>query len=188
MELRVKLKREYESKTETLTLVNYKRDLFRCVNITYPRDWDCDKLDVFIQVFHDMHVRKPFYREDCSALLMKDNLEVIKRLGYRVVAINQLYGYIVRKDGKFLYYNLARYTSVGGISLTYIYKPSSTSGYGSMQGGESGYNFGFTEFSNEMLDDMMDSPKLYGNVKHYKDFSEFCQRESRFCKALKKYL
>ncbi len=53
------MKREYESKTETLTLVNHERGLRRCVNITYPRDWDCEKLNVFVQYFHDMHVRKP---------------------------------------------------------------------------------------------------------------------------------
>lgn len=88
MELEVKLKREYESKTETLVLINYKRDLRRCVNITYPRDWDCEKLDVFIQNFHDVHVRKILFMSEWSSLLMKDRLEEIKKLGYRVIAIN----------------------------------------------------------------------------------------------------
>lgn len=113
MELEVKLKRKYESKTETFVLINYKRDLRRCVNITYPRDWDCEKLDVFIQNFHDVNVRKPLYVSEWSSLLMKNRLEEIKKLGYRVIAINQLHGYIVRKDGKFLSYQLAKYTSEG---------------------------------------------------------------------------
>ena len=141
MELEVKLKRKYESKTETFVLINYKIDLRRCVNITYPRDWDCEKLDVFIHNFHDVNVRKPLYVSEWSSLLMKNRLEEIKKLGYRVIAINQLYGYIVRKDGKFLYYQLAKYTSEGGISLTYQYVPSRTHGSGSIQCGESGYNF-----------------------------------------------
>ena len=188
MELEVKLKREYESKTETLVLINYKRDLRRCVNITYPRDWDCEKLDVFIQNFHDVHVRKILFMSEWSSLLMKDRLEEIKKLGYRVIAINQLHGYIVRKDGKFLSYHLAKYTSEGGISLIYNYVHLEKQGSGAIQGGESGYNFGFTEFSKEMLDDMMDCPKLYGNVKHYKDFTEFCKRKSKFYSVLKKYI
>lgn len=186
MELKVKLKREFKSKTETLVLVSYKRDLHRCVNITYPRDWDCDKLDTFLNEFHDIHVRKPFGM-DCSSLLMKDRLEEIKGLGYRVVAINQLYGYIVREDGKFLSYSLAKYTTTGGISLSYKYKPSRAQGSGSIQGGESGYNFGFTEFSNELLDNMIDHPRLYGKVEHYKDFKEYC-RESRLYGILAKFI
>lgn len=119
---------------------------------------------------------------------MKNRLEEIKKLGYRVIAINQLHGYIVRKDGKFLSYQLAKYTSEGGISLTYRYVPSRTHGSGAIQGGESGYNFGFTEFSKEMLDDMMDCPKLYGTVKHYKDFTEFCKRNSKFYRSLEKFI
>ena len=119
---------------------------------------------------------------------MKNRLEEIKKLGYRVIAINQLHGYIVRKDGKFLSYQLAKYTSEGGISLTYQYVPSRTHGSGAIQGGESGYNFGFTEFSKEMLNDMMDCPKLYGNVKHYKDFTEFCKRNSKFYSSLEKFI
>lgn len=186
MELEVKLKRKYESKTETLVLINYKRDLRRCVNITYPRDWDCEKLDVFIQNFHDVNVRKPLYVSEWSSLLMKNRLEEIKKLGYRVIAINQLHGYIVRKDGKFLSYQLAKYTSEGGISLTYKYVPSRTHGSGAIQGGESGYNFGFTEFSKEMLNDMMDHPKLYGKVEHYKDFNEYRQLNAGLTKSLKK--
>lgn len=188
MELKVKLKRDYESKTETLVVVSYKKDLHRCVNITYPRSWDCDKLDTFVNTFHDIHVRKPFYREDCNSLLMKDNLETIKNLGYRVIAINQLHGYIVRKDGKFLSYCLGKYPSNGGIYFTYNYKPSRTEGKGAIQGGENVYNFGYNEFSNEMIDQMMDHPKLYGKVQHYKDFKEYCQRESTFCEALKKFM
>lgn len=187
MELNIKLKREYQSKTEPLTLVNYERDLHRCVNITYPRDWDRNKLDAFIQTFHDMHVRKPFI-EDYSSLLMKNKLEKIKMLGYRVVAINQLHGYVVRKDGKFLRYCLAKYTSEGGISFSYKYKPSRAHGTGAIQGGESGYNFGFTEFSNELLDDMMDRPKLYGKVERYKNFKDFCKRESIFYSSLEKFI
>lgn len=188
MELEVKLKRKYESKTETLILINYKRDLRRCVNITYPRDWDCEKLDTFIQSFHDIHVRKPLYTSEWGALLMKNRLEEIKELGYRVIAIKQTYGYIVRKDGKFLSYQLARYTSEGGISLTYNYKPSAKHGAGAIQGGESGYNFGFTEFSKEMLDEMMDYPKLYGKVERYKDFSDYCKRESKRYSYLEKFI
>ena len=187
MELKVKLKRKFESKTETLVLVSNKGDLQRCVNVTYPRDWDCDKLDTFLNTFHDIHVRKP-YGADCSALLMKDRLEAIKGLGYRVVAINRLYGYIVRKDGKFLSYSLAKYTTNGGICLPYKYRPSRMHGTGSIQGGESGYNFGFTEFSNELLDNMIDHPRLYGKVEHYKDFKEYCQRESIRYKYLAKFI
>lgn len=188
MELEVKLKRKYEYKTETFVLINYKRDLRRCVNITYPRDWDCEKLDVFIQNFHDVNVRKPLYVSEWSSLLMKNRLEEIKKLGYRVIAINQLHGYIVRKDGKFLSYQLAKYTSEGGISLTYQYVPSRTHGSGAIQGGESGYNFGFTEFSKEMLNDMMDHPKLYGKVEHYKDFNEYRQLNAGREKSLKKII
>ena len=51
MELKVKLKREYESKTETFVLINYKRDLRRCVHITYPRDWDCESLMCSFRTF-----------------------------------------------------------------------------------------------------------------------------------------
>lgn len=188
MELKVKIKRDYESKTETLVLINYKRGLQRCVNITYPRDWDCDKLDIFIQMFHDIHVRKPFYREDYGSLLMKGKLEKIKELGYRVIAISQLYGFIVRKDGKFLSYNLAKYTSEGGVCLSYKYKYSRTHGTGAIQGGEDGYNLGFTEFSNKMLDDMMDHPKLYGKVEHYKNFNEFCKEEYILHSTLEKFI
>ena len=141
MEIEVKLKRKYESKTETLILINYKRDLRRCVNITYPRDWDCEKLEKKNHLFFDILVRKPLYMSELGALLMKNRLEEIKELGYRGIAIKQTNGYIVRKDGKFLYYQLARYTSEGGISLTYNYKPSAKHGKGAIQGGESGYNF-----------------------------------------------
>lgn len=46
--------------------------------------------------------------------------------------------------------------------------------------------FGFTEFSKEMLNDMMDHPKLYGKVEHYKDFNEYRQLNAGREKALKK--
>ncbi len=118
---------------------------------------------------------------------MKDNLEEIKQLGYRVVAVSQQYGYIVRKDGKFLEYGLAKYTSNGGIYFTYAYKPSRTQGSGAVQGEEDVYNFGYKEFSNKMIDKMMDFPRVYGKVERYNDFREFCKCKSRHCGLLKRY-
>lgn len=187
MKLEVKLKRDYKSKTESLVLVNYDRDIQRMVNITYPKDWDCEKLNFHIQQSHDAHVRRP-YASDYSSLVMKDNLQKIKRLGYRVIAINRLYGYIVRRDGKFLRYGLAKHTTAGGVYFTYAYVPSRSHGNGAIQGGEEAYNFGNTDFSTEQIDKMMDSPKLYGKVEHYKNFKEFCKREYRYFSALGKFI
>lgn len=187
MELKVKLKRDYPSKTETLVLVNYERTLQRIVRVTYPRYWDCEELCIFIQQFHDMRIRKP-YSDECSLNRMKDILESVKGLGYQVIAINRRYGYIVRNDGKFLAYHMGRYSSKGGICLTYKYKPSVTQGSGTIQGGESAYNFGYTEFNRKMIDEMMEHPKLYGRVEHYKDFREFCKHERRFNSVLGKFI
>lgn len=113
---------------------------------------------------------------------MKDNLEKIKKLGYRVISLTQTYGYILRKDGKFLSYILSIYSYEGGIKFIYNYKPSRSQGMGSVQGD---HEFGYHEFSNEMIDKMMDHPKLYGKVEHYKDFNEYCQLNAGREKSLK---
>lgn len=186
MEVKVKIKRNYEPKSTLAVLINYKRGLQRLVKFIYPDDWDIDMLDLYINSHSEFNVRNVRFSEDISMMRMKDNLEEIKKLGYRVISLTQTYGYILRKDGKFLSYQLAKYTSEGGISLTYQYVPSRTHGSGAIQGGESGYNFGFTEFSKEMLNDMMDHPKLYGKVEHYKDFNEYRQLNAGREKALKK--
>ena len=39
-----------------------------------------------------------------------------------------------------------------------------------------------------MLNDMMDHPKLYGKVEHYKDFNEYIQLNAGREKALKKII
>ena len=48
MEVKVKIKRNYEPKSTLAVLINYKRGLQRLVKFTYPDDWDIDKLDLYI--------------------------------------------------------------------------------------------------------------------------------------------
>ena len=153
------------------------------VKFIYPDDWDIDKLDLYINSHSEFNVRNVRFSEDISMMRMKDNLEEIKKLGYRVISLTQMYGYILRKDGKFLSYSLARYSYDGGINFTYNYKPSRSQGTGSAQGY---HEFGYHEFSNEMIDKMMDHPKLYGKVEHYKDFNEYRQLNAGLTKSLKK--
>lgn len=185
MEVKVKIKRNYEPKSTLAVLINYKRGLQRLVKFIYPDDWDIDKLDLYINSHSEFNVRNVRFSEDISMMRMKDNLEEIKKLGYRVISLTQMYGYILRKDGKFLSYSLARYSYEGGINFTYNYKPSRSQGTGSIQGGP---EFGYHEFSNEMLDKMMDHPKLYGKVEHYKDFNEYRQLNAGREKSLKKII
>lgn len=182
MEVKVKIKRNYEPKSTLAVLINYKRGLQRLVKFIYPDDWDIDKLDLYINSHSEFNVRNVRFSEDISMMRMKDNLEEIKKLGYRVISLTQTYGYILRKDGKFLSYSLARYSYEGGINFTYNYKPSRSQGMGSIQGN---YEFGYHEFSNEMIDKMMEHPKLYGKVEHYKDFNEYCQLNAGREKSLK---
>lgn len=185
MEVKVKIKRNYDPKSTLAVLINYKRGLQRLVKFTYPDDWDIDKLDLYINSHSEFNVRNVRFSEDISMMRMKDNLEKIKKLGYRVISLTQTYGYILRKDGKFLSYSLARYSYEGGINFTYNYKPSRSHGMGSVQGD---HEFGYHEFSNEMIDKMMDHPKLYGKVEHYKDFNEYCLLNAGREKALKKII
>lgn len=185
MEVKVKIKRNYDPKSTLAVLINYKRGLQRLVKFIYPDDWDIDKLDLYINSHSEFNVRNVRFSEDISMMRMKDNLEEIKKLGYRVISLTQTYGYILRKDGKFLSYSLARYSHEGGINFIYNYKPSRIQGMGSIQGGP---EFGYHEFSNEMIDKMMDRPKLYGKVEHYKDFNEYRLLNAGRTKALKKII
>lgn len=182
MEVKVKIKRNYKPKSTLAVLINYESGLQRLVKFTYPDDWDINELDSYINSHSEFNVRNVRFSEDISMMRMKDNLEKIKKLGYRVISLTQTYGYILRKDGKFLSYSLARYTYEGGICITYNYKPSRSQGSGSVQGD---YEFGYHEFTKEMLDKMMDHPKLYGKVEHYKDFNEYRQLNAGLTKALK---
>lgn len=185
MEVKVKTKRNYKPKSTLAVLINYESGLQRLVKFTYPDYWDINELDSYINSHSEFNVRNVRFSEDISMMRMKDNLENIKKLGYRVISLTQTYGYILRKDGKFLSYSLARYSYEGGINFTYKYKPSRSQGMGSMQGGP---EFGYHEFSNEMLDKMMDHPKLYGKVEHYKDFNEYRQLNAGREKALEKII
>lgn len=185
MEVKVKIKRNYDPKSTLAVLINYKRGLQRLVKFIYPDDWYIDKLDLYINSHSEFNVRNVRFSEDISMMRMKDKLEEIKKLGYRVISLTQTYGYILRKDGKFLSYSLARYSCEGGINFTYNYKPSRSHGMGSVQGD---YDFGYHEFSNEMIDKMMDHPKLYGKVEHYKDFNEYRQLNAGREKVLKKII
>lgn len=182
MEVNVKIKRNYKPKSTLAVLINYKNGLQRLVKFTYPDDWDIDQLDLYINSNSEFNVKNVRFSEDISMMRMKDNLEKIKKLGYRVISLTQTYGYILRKDGKFLSYILARYSYEGGIKFIYNYKPSRSQGMGSVQ---RDHEFGYHEFSNEMLDKMMDHPKLYGKVEHYKDFNEYRQLNAGREKALK---
>lgn len=167
------------------SLVIYKGDYRRVTNITYPTDWSVEKLDNFIYSSKKLHVRT-VTTEDIAFIEMKKCLEIIKELGYKVVSINPKFGYIVREDGRFLEYSKAYFSLKGGICLTYIYKPSRRNGSGAIQ---NDIDFGQTTFSKQELDKMMDRPKLYGSkVERYKDFKEFCQYESSFFDALKKFI
>lgn len=185
MEIKVKLERKYEPQTKSFVLHSYEEDLKRLVKFVYPSDWDVDKLDLYINMKSKFHVREIMYGVDVNMMKLKDNLEKIKELGYKVVAVNQIYGYIVREDGKFISYSMAKYSSKGGIYFTYRYKPSRMQGTGAVQGD---YDFGYNEFSKEMIDKMMDRPKLYGVVEHYRDFVDFCQHEVKFNSSLRKYI
>nr|DAH35190.1 MAG TPA: GTP Cyclohydrolase I [Bacteriophage sp.] len=185
MEVKVKIKRNYKPKSTLAVLINYKSGLQRLVKFIYPDDWDIDQLDFHINLHSEFNVRNVRFSEDISMMRMKDNLEEIKKLGYRVISLTQTYGYILRKDGKFLSYSLARYSYEGGINFTYNYKPSRSQGMGSVQGD---YDFGYHEFSNEMIDKMMDHPKLYGKVEHYKDFNEYRQLNAGREKSLEKII
>lgn len=182
MEVKVKIKRDYKPKSTFDVLINYKRGLQRLVKFTYPKEWDIDELDLYINSHSEFHVRNVLFSEDIGMLRMKDTLEKIKKLGYRVISLTQTYGYILRKDGKFLSYSLSRYSNEGGICITYNYMPSRSQGCGSVQGG---HEFGYLEFTNEMIDKMMDHPKLYGKVEHYKDFNEYRQLNAGLTKSLK---
>lgn len=182
MKVKVKIKRNYEPKSTLAVLINYKRGLQRLVKFIYPDDWDIDKLDLYINSHSEFNVRNVCFPEDICMMRIKNTLEKIKRLGYRVISLTQMYGYILRKDGKFLSYSLARYSHEGGISIIYNHKPSRSQGTGTVQGD---YEFGYHEFTNEMIDKMMDHPKLYGKVEHYKDFYEYCQLNAGKTKALK---
>lgn len=110
MEVKVKIKRNYDPKSTLAVLINYKRGLQRLVKFIYPDDWDIDQLDFHINLHSEFNVRNVRFSEDISMMRMKDNLEKIKKLGYRVISLTQTYGYILRKDGKFLSYSLARYS------------------------------------------------------------------------------
>lgn len=182
MEVKVKIKRNYKPKSTLAVLINYKSGLQRLVKFIYPDDWDIDQLDFHINLHSEFNVRNVRFSEDISMMRMKDNLEEIKKLGYRVISLTQTYGYILRKDGKFLSYILARYSYEGGIKFIYNYKSSRSQGMGSVQGD---HEFGYHEFSNEMIDKMMDHPKLYGKVEHYKDFNEYRQLNAGREKSLK---
>lgn len=185
MEIKVKLERKYEAQTKSLILHSYEEDLKRLVRFVYPSDWDVNKLDLYINMKSKFHVREIMFSADINMMKMKDNLEKIKELGYKVVAVNQMYGYIVREDGKFISYSMAGYSSNGGICFTYRYKPSRLEGTGAVQGD---YDFGYCQFSKNMIDKMMDRPKLYGVVERYKDFVDFCRYEVRFNSSLRKYI
>lgn len=97
MEVKVKIKRNYEPKSTLAVLINYKRGLQRLVKFIYPDDWDIDKLDLYINSHSEFNVRNVRFSEDISMMRMKDNLEEIKKLGYRVIRLTQTYGYILRR-------------------------------------------------------------------------------------------
>lgn len=120
MEVKVKIKRNYKPKSTLAVLINYKRGLQRLVKFIYPDDWDIDQLDFHINLHSEFNVRNVRFSEDISMMRMKDNLENIKKLGYRVISLTQTYGYILRKDGKFLSYSLARYSYEGASILPII--------------------------------------------------------------------
>ncbi len=185
MEIKIKVKNENQYKREILTLGSRPTGLERAVNVTYPKWWSLLDVNEYIKKYHDSYVRKPFL-EDVNTVLMKNNLEKIKRLGYRVVAVDQKYGCIVRKDGKFLSYSLAPWTTDGGICLAYDYKPSRAHGTGASQGTKDSREFGYCDFTNKMIDRMMDSPRIPGKVECYKDFGEYCQ--SRHNSVLRKFI
>ena len=185
MEIRIKQGGKLAQGITIQSLVIYKGDYRRVINITYPTDWSVEKLDKFVYSSKKLHVRTVM-TEDIAILEMKKCLESIKELGYKVVSINPKFGYIVREDGKFLEYSKAYFSFEGGICLTYKYKPSRRNGSGAIQ---NDYYFGQTTFSKQELDKMTDRPKLYGSkVERYKDFKEFCQYEARFFDALKKFI
>lgn len=187
MEIKIKVKNEYQYKREILTLGSRPIGLERAVNVTYPKWWSLIDVNEYIKKYHDSYVRKPFL-EDVNTVLMKDNLEKIKRLGYRVVAVSQKYGCIVRKDGKFLSYSLAPWTTDGGICLAYDYKPSRAHGTGASQGTKDEREFGYCDFTNKMIDRMMDSPRIPGKVERYKDFKEYCQHKVRHFSVFRKFI
>lgn len=57
MEVKVKIKRNYEPKSTLAVLINYKRGLQRLVKFIYPDDWDIDKLDLYINSHSEFNVR-----------------------------------------------------------------------------------------------------------------------------------
>lgn len=92
MEVKVKIKRNYDPKSTLEVLINYKRGLQRLVKFTYPDDWDIDKLDLYINSHSEFNVRNVRFSEDISMMRMKDKLEEIKKLGYRVISLNRRMG------------------------------------------------------------------------------------------------
>lgn len=97
MEVKVKIKRNYKPKSTLAVLINYKRGLQRLVKFIYPDDWDIDQLDFHINLHSEFNVRNVRFSEDISMMRMKDNLEEIKKLGYRVISLTQTYGYILER-------------------------------------------------------------------------------------------
>lgn len=57
MEVKVKIKRNYEPKSTLAVLINYKRGLQRLVKFIYPDDWDIDKLDLYINSLSEFNVK-----------------------------------------------------------------------------------------------------------------------------------